>query len=124
MHGGRAFKGLQIAGGLAAVLFVGIGIAELVFASDSRAHQTLFFAVLTLFAIFVVAGIRMLERRPWLGAGLASLGAVLGGVALFWTIAALVLAVVIVVLSVVCARRVTAARPSGPDRSGTASEHS
>jgi hypothetical protein len=76
--------------------------------SRTLAHQTLFCVALTLFAVLIVAGIKLLERRPWLGAGLASLGAVLGGISLFWTVAALFLAIAIVALSVVCARRVSA----------------
>ena len=104
----RAFKSLRIVGWLTAALFVAIGIAEATYANGTRAHQTLFFVALTLFAVLIVVGIMLLERRPWLGAGLASLGAVLGGISLFWTVAALLLAIAIVWLSVVCARRVSA----------------
>ena len=104
----RAFKSLRIVGWLTAALLVVIGIAEATYASGTRAHQTLFFVALTLFAALIVAGITLLPRRPWLGAGLASLGAVLGGVSLFWTVVALLLAITIVTLSIVCARRVSA----------------
>src|SRR6476646_15504 len=108
----RAFKSLRIVGWLTAALFVAIGIAEATYANGTRAHQTLFFVALTLFAALIVVGIRLLERRPWLGAGLASLGAILGGISLFWTVAALLLAIAIVWLSVVCARRVSAQKIS------------
>jgi hypothetical protein len=101
----RAFKSLRIVGWCTAALFVAMGIAEATYANGTRAHQTLFFIALTLFAVLIVVGIRLLERRPWLGAGLASLGAVLGGISLFWTVAALLLAIAIVWLSVVCALR-------------------
>jgi hypothetical protein len=104
----RAFKSLRIVGWVTAALFVAIGIAEATYADGTRAHQTLFFVGLTLFAVLIVAGIKLLDRRPWLGAGLASLGAVLGGISLFWTVAALLLAIAIVALSIVCARRVSA----------------
>ena len=104
----RAFKSLRIVGWLTAALLVAIGVAEATFANGTRAHQTLFFVALSLFAVLIVAGIRLLPRRPWLGAGLASLGAVLGGVSLFWTVVALLLAIAIVTLSVVCARRMSA----------------
>jgi hypothetical protein len=95
-------------GWVTAALFVAIGIAEATYADGTRAHQTLFFFALTLFAALIVVGIKLVSRRPWLGAGLASLGAVLGGISLFWTVAALLLAIAIVTLSVVCARRVSA----------------
>ena len=104
----RAFKSLRIVGWLTAALLVAIGVAEATFANGTRAHQTLFFVALSLFAVLIVAGITLLPRRPWLGAGLASLGAVLGGVSLFWTVVALLLAIAIVTLSVVCARRMSA----------------
>ena len=106
----RAFKSLRIVGWLTAALFVAIGIGEATYANGTRAHQTLFFVALTLFALLIVVGIKLLQQRPWLGAGLASLGAVLGGISLFWTGAALLLAIAIVALSVVCARRVSAAQ--------------
>ena len=104
----RAFKSLRIVGWVTAALFVAIGIAEATYANGTRAHQTLFFVALTVFAALIVAGIELLDRRPWLGAGLASVGAALGGISLFWTVAALLLAITIVTLSVVCARRVSA----------------
>ena len=104
----RAFKSLRIVGWLTAALFVAIGIVEATYANGTRARQTLFFVALTLFAVLIVAGIRLFDRRPWLGAGLASVGAVLGGISLFWTVGALLLAIAIVWLSVVCARKVSA----------------
>lgn len=104
----RAFKSLRIIGWLTAALLVVIGIAEATYANGTRAHQTLFFVALTLFAALIVAGIRLLPQRPWLGASLASLGAVLGGISLFWTVVALLLAIAIVTLSIVSARRVAA----------------
>jgi len=108
----RAFKSLRIVGWLTAALFVAVGVAEATYANGTRAHQTLFFVALTLFAAMIVAGIKLLDRRPWLGAGLASVGAVLGGISLFWTVGALLLAIAIVWLSVVCARRVSAEKIS------------
>jgi hypothetical protein len=101
-------KGLRITGWILAVLLVGMGIAEATYASGTRAHQTLFFVALMLFAVLVVTGIRLIERRPWLGCVLASVGAVLGGLALFWTVLALLLAVAVVALSIRSARRLSA----------------
>jgi hypothetical protein len=57
------------------------------------------------FAVLVVVGVRLINVRPWVGAALASLGAVGGGISIFWTVAAVLLAIAIVVLSIVAARR-------------------
>jgi len=51
----------------------------------------------------------MIASRPWGGSALASVGAIAGGFALFWTIAAISIAIAI--LSVLVARR-GSARPS------------
>jgi hypothetical protein len=104
----RALKSLRIVGWLTAALFVVVGIAEATYANGTRAHQTLFFVALTFFAALIVAGMNVLQRRPRLGAALTSLGAILGGIALFWTGVALLLAIAIVTLSVVCGRRLAA----------------
>jgi hypothetical protein len=103
-------RGLRAAGWLAALLFVGVGMGELLLADGSLGHRLTFAVVLGLFAALVVVGVSMIDSRPWVGAAMASVGAVLGGFALFWTIAAIVLAIVIVVLSVVCARRAAGLR--------------
>jgi hypothetical protein len=98
----RSLRALSL---VAAVLYVGVGVLELVFADGSLGHRVLFATLLIGFAALVVGGVRLLGNRPWVGVAMASVGAVLGGFALFWTIAAIVLAVAIVVISVVLARR-------------------
>jgi len=54
-------------------------------------------------ALFV--GLRSFDRSPWLGASLVSTGALAGALAIFWTIAAPLAAIALVVLSVMSARR-------------------
>jgi hypothetical protein len=103
-------RGLRVVGWLAALLFVVVGVLELILAAGSTGHQATFAGVLGLFAVLVVVGVSLIDTRPWVGAAMASVGAVAGGFALFWTIAAVLLAIAIVVLSVLCARR--AARPT------------
>jgi hypothetical protein len=89
------------------MLFVLAGVGELIFpGEDSRGSRVLFLSVLALLAVLVVAGIRLLPVHPWTGLAIASIGAVLGGFALFWTGIAILLAVAVVVLGVVCAVRV------------------
>ena len=53
----------------------------------------------------VLAGLRMLRRAPVRGATLVSLGAVVGALPIFWALLPLLLAVALIVLSVLYARR-------------------
>ncbi|MBM2821376.1 MAG: hypothetical protein HW413_122 [Thermoleophilia bacterium] len=110
----KARQILFVLGWLAATLYVLVGVGELILADDPLLRRMLFLAALTGFAALVVIGIRTIERRPWPGAALASVGAVLGGFSLFWTVLAILLAIAIVVLSVLCARRDSASPAYAP----------
>lgn len=107
----KAYRGLRIVGWLDAALFLLVGLAELVLADDPVGHRVLFAAVLTLFAALVVVGIGLIPARPWPGLVLAAVGAIPGGFALFWTGLAIVFAVLILVLGMVCALRAGRAAP-------------
>ncbi|HET7449283.1 MAG TPA: hypothetical protein VFJ78_01685 [Gaiellaceae bacterium] len=96
---------LRVAAWVDGALFVVVGVGELLFAGDSLAHRLVFAAVLVLLAALVVAGVAVMRVRTWVGAAMASVAAVAGGFALFWTIAAIPLALTIVVLSLLRARR-------------------
>jgi hypothetical protein len=96
---------LRVLSWCAAVLYVGVGALELIFADGSLGHRVVFVAVLTGLAVLVVGGALLIPDRPWPGAAIASVGAIVGGLALFWTVAAIVLGIAIVVLSVLVARR-------------------
>lgn len=110
MKGTGVRRALEISGFAAAGLYVLVGTAELIWDDQvSTGRRLLFAVVLAGIALLVLGGIRMLDRRPWAGVALASFGAVIGGFALFWTGLAIALAVAIVVLSVGCARRLSAA---------------
>ena len=56
-------------------------------------------------AILIVAGLRAVPSSAWLAAVLTSVGAVAGAVVLFWSVAAPIAAIALVVLSFVRARR-------------------
>ena len=62
--------------------------------------------------IVLFLGLRISRRSPWLGALLISAGAVAGALPIFWTLIALVVAVTLVVLSVIYARRASGAAPA------------
>ena len=98
-------RGLRVVAWVAALLFVAVGLLELILADGSLGHRVTFAVVLSLFAVLVLVGVRLIDDRPWIGAAMASVGAIAGGLALFWTIAALLLAIAIVTLSVLAARR-------------------
>jgi hypothetical protein len=85
-------------------------VLELVLADGSLGHGVMFAVVLGLFAVLVVVGVGWIDYRPWVGAAMASVGAIAGGLALFWTIAAVLLAIAIVVLSILAARRAAVSR--------------
>lgn len=98
-------RGLRVVAWVAALLYVVVGLLELILADGSLAHRVTFAVVLGLFAALVLVGVRLIDDRPWVGAAVASVGAIAGGLALFWTIAAVLLAIAIVTLSMLTARR-------------------
>lgn len=104
-------RGLRVLSWAAAVLYVGVGVLELLLADDPLRHRAVFAAVLCVLAILVVGGVRLIASRPWAGTAVASVAALAGSVALFWTIAAILLGIAIVILCVLVARR-GPARPS------------
>jgi hypothetical protein len=103
-------RGLRVTAWVAALLYIGVGLGELLLADGSLGHRVIFALVLGLFAALVLVGVRLIDDGPWIGAAMASVGAIAGGLALFWTVAALLLAIAIVVLSVLAARRAAALR--------------
>jgi hypothetical protein len=102
---------LRVVALVAAALYVVVGVGELIFADDALGHRVLFAVVLLVFAVFVVGGVALIAKRPWIGAAITSVGAIAAGFALFWTVAAILLGLAIVVLSVMVARR-SAATPA------------
>ena len=96
---------LRVVALVAAALYVVVGVGELIFADESLGRRILFAVVLLVFAVLVVGGVALIAQRPWIGAAVASVGAIAAGFALFWTVAAIVLGLAIVVLSVMVARR-------------------
>ena len=65
-------------------------------------------------AILLFAGLRISRRSPWGGFALISVGALAGALPIFWTLIALVLAIALVVLSFLYARRTIGPAPA-PD---------
>ena len=102
----KALRGLGMFTGVAYLI---VGVAGAIWPGhwdDAAASDQFVWAVLLIAGgLVVLAGLRMLSRAPIRGATLVSLGAVVGALPIFWALLPLLLAVALVVLSVLHARR-------------------
>ena len=102
-------RGLASFGWIVGIAYIAAGIAGGIWPGhwdDAAASDQIIWVVfLVAGGALVLAGLRVFPRFPWAGAGLISLGAILGGLVLFWTIVVLVAALVLIVWSIVAARR-------------------
>jgi len=109
-------KILVVLGTFVAAAYVIIGISGGLLASHweeaSTGDRVIWTVLLVGGGLLLFLGLRMSRRSPWLGAALISVGAVLGALPIFWTIVALVLAIALVVLSIMYARRAAGASPA------------
>lgn len=96
-------------GTLAGVVYILVGVVVGAIPSvwdDSNTGGRVFWIVFLVGAgVLLLAGLRIFDRSPRAGALLVSAGAVVGGLILAWSIAAPITAIVLIVLSIVCARR-------------------
>jgi hypothetical protein len=108
-------RGLAIFGSIVGVAYVAAGIAGGIWPGhwdDAPASdQILWVVFLVAGGVLILAGLRVFPRSPWGGAALIGLGALLGGLVLFWTIVVLVAALVLIAWSIVAARRTSGAAP-------------
>ncbi len=109
MRNSKAFRVYRYLGWAAAALALTVGIAELLFASDSLLRRAVFCGVLALCAVLILVGLRVVDMRPWPGAALVAVGAIDAGFPIFWTVLAPLLAITLVVLGVVVARGLSTA---------------
>ena len=112
-------KILVVLGTIVAAAYVLIGIIGGLLSShweeaSGASDRIVWFVLLVGGGVLLFLGLRMSRRSPWLGAALISVGAVAGALPIFWTILALVLAIALVVLSIMYARRAGGASPA-PD---------
>ncbi len=95
-------KLLVVLGTFTAVAYLLIGVIGGLWASHwddaSASDQIIWIALLIGGALLLLAGLRISRSSPRTAAALISLGAVLGAIAIFWTVVSLVLAVTLVVL--------------------------
>ena len=109
-------KILVVLGTFVAAAYVLIGIIGGLLPShweeaSGWSDRIIWIALLVGGGVVLFLGLRMSKRSPWLGAALISLGAVMGALVIWWSILAVVLAVTLIVLSVIYARRTSGAAP-------------
>lgn len=111
----------RVLGWLAAVtgvLYLVVGVAGGIWPGhwdDTGAADQIVWVVLGVAGgALVLAGWRLLDRSPKLAATLICVGAVVGALPIFWTVVAPALALALVVLSVVYARRADLSRTPQP----------
>jgi hypothetical protein len=95
-------------GGFAAVAYLLAGIVGAIWPRWDEApasDQILWLTLLVGGGVMLAAGLRAFDRSPWAGAALVSLGGLAGALVLFWTILAPLIAIALVVLSIIQARR-------------------
>ena len=114
---GRLTKALFGLGAIAGVAFILVGLAGGIWPGhwdDAPASDQILWIVFGVGGgVAVLTGLRLLRRSPWGGATLVSLGAVVGALPIFWLLLPLLVAIALVVLSVLYARRVGRSEPRG-----------
>jgi hypothetical protein len=115
MQRGGLEKALRALGVFTGVAYLIVGVAGAIWPGhwdDAAASDQIAWAVLLIAGgLLVLTGVRMLRSAPARGATLVSMGAVIGALPIFWALLPLLLAVALIVLSVLYARR--AARSPG-----------
>ena len=105
-------KALFVLGGITAVVyFLATLIGDIRMSEDgtSTTEPVVWRIVLVVGGLLIIAGLWLVRRSPWAGAGLISLGAIAGTVPIFWTVVMPFVALALVVLSVINARSTAAA---------------
>ncbi len=114
MRDGWLGKALFWLGLFVGVAYVIVGIAGGIWPGhwdDAPASDQIAWVVLGVGGgILVLGGLRLLPRSPTAGATLISLGAILGALPIFWALLPLLLALALIVLSVLYARRAAVVR--------------
>jgi hypothetical protein len=109
-------KLLVVLGTFTGIAYLLIGVVGGVWPSHwedaSASDQIIWIVLLIGGGLLLLAGVRISKRSPWPAAALISVGAILGALPIFWTVLALVVAITLVVLSILYARRV--AGPAAP----------
>jgi hypothetical protein len=110
MRDWTARSSLSVLGTLVGAIYILVGVIVGALPAaweDSSTGGRVFWIVFLVGAgVLVLAGLRIFDRSRRAGAALVCVGALVGGLVLAWSIAAPIAAIALIVLSVVCARRV------------------
>lgn len=110
MRDSAARKGLTVLGTVAGAVYILVGVVVGAWPSvwdETETGGRVFWILFVVGAgVLVLVGLRIFDRAPRSGAALVSLGAIIGGLVLAWSIVAPVAAIVLIGLSVLCARRI------------------
>ena len=115
MRGDRITTAIVVVGGVLGVAYLAAGIVGGIageWDDTATGERVLWMSFLAGGGALLLAGLWALRgASPWLAAGLISVGALAGAIAVFWSVFVPLGAILLVVLSVVRARRITAATP-------------
>lgn len=110
MRDSAARKGLTVLGTVAGAVYILVGVVVGAWPSvwdETETGGRVFWIIFVVGAgVLVLVGLRIFDRAPRSGAALVSLGAIIGGLVLAWSIVAPVAAIVLIALSFLCARRI------------------
>lgn len=110
---------LFVLGGITAITYILIGViagfTPSMWEDSDTESQIMWIVFLTGGGLVLIAGLWLSKSSPWVGAALISLGAVVGGFAIFWAVVPPFVALAVVVLSVINARNASAAAPAPSD---------
>ena len=102
-------RALLVLGAFTGFAYLVVGVAGAIWPGHwddaSATDQILWAVLLCAGGLVVLAGLRLLRRSPAGGATLVSIGAIVGALPIFWALVPLLLAIALVVLSVLSARR-------------------
>jgi hypothetical protein len=114
MHQSGLEKALRGLGMFTGVAYLIVGVAGAIWPGhwdEAAASDRIIWAVLLILGgLLVLGGLRLLYRSPARGGTLVSIGAVVGALPIFWALLPLLLAVALIVLSVLYARRTAQSR--------------
>jgi hypothetical protein len=102
-------KGLFVLGTVAGAVYILVGIIvgalPSVWEETETGGRVAWIIFVTGAGALLLLGLRIFDRAPRSGAALVSVGALIGGLILIWSVLAPVAAIVLIALSILCARR-------------------
>jgi len=103
-------KALFVLGALAGAVYILVGIIvgalPSVWEETETGGRVAWIIFVTGAGVLLLLGLRIFDRAPRSGAALVSVGALIGGLVLIWSVVAPVAAIALIALSIACARRV------------------